>query len=94
VTVTNTGKYDGEEVVQLYIRDVVGSVTRPLSELKGFQKISLKAGESKTVTFIISPDDLKFYNYNLEYDWEPGAFQIMIGSNSTEVKKATINWTK
>jgi beta-glucosidase len=94
VTVTNTGKYDGEEVVQLYIRDVVGSVTRPLSELKGFQKISLKAGESKVVTFSISPDNLKFYNYNLEYDWEPGEFHIMIGGNSAEVNKAVINWIK
>ena len=94
VTVTNTGKYDGEEVVQLYIRDVVGSITRPLSELKGFQKINLKAGESKTVTFSISPDDLKFYNYNLEYDWEPGEFHIMIGGNSAEVNKAVINWIK
>lgn len=94
VTVTNTGKYDGKEVVQLYIRDVVGSVTRPVKELKGFQKIDLKAGESKTVTFTITPEDLKFYNYDLKYDWEPGEFQIMIGGNSRDVKMKPVNWVK
>lgn len=94
VTVTNTGKYDGKEVVQLYIRDVVGSVTRPVKELKGFQKIDLKAGESKTVSFKITPDDLKFYNYDLKYDWEPGEFQIMIGGNSRDVKMAKVVWNK
>src|SRR5690606_10224729 len=86
VTVTNTGSYDGKEVVQLYIRDVVGSVTRPVKELKGFQKIELKAGESKTVTFTITPEDLKFYNYDLKHVWEPGEFVIMIGGNSRDVK--------
>jgi beta-glucosidase len=94
VTVTNNGKYNGEEVVQLYIRDVVGSITRPLKELKGFQKINLKAGESKTISFSISPDDLKFYNYSLKYDWEPGEFQIMIGGNSDDVKTGKVNWSK
>ncbi len=94
VTVTNNGKYEGKEVVQLYIRDVVGSVTRPVKELKGFQKISLKPGESKTVTFTITPEDLKFYNYDLKYDWEAGDFQIMIGTNSKEVKMAKVNWVK
>jgi beta-glucosidase len=94
VTVTNSGKYDGKEVVQLYIRDVVGSVTRPVKELKGFQKIDLKAGESKTVTFNITPSDLKFYNYDLKYDWEAGEFQIMIGGNSRDVKVGKVNWTK
>jgi beta-glucosidase len=94
VTVTNTGNYDGKEVVQLYIRDVVGSVTRPVKELKGFQKIDLKAGESKTVSFKITPDDLKFYNYDLKYDWEPGEFQIMIGGNSRDVKMASVTWAK
>ncbi|MBI5370668.1 MAG: beta-glucosidase BglX [Sphingobacteriales bacterium] len=94
VTVSNTGKYDGQEVVQLYIRDVVGSVTRPVKELKGFQKISLKAGESKTVTFTITPEDLKFYNYDLKYDWEGGEFQIMIGGSSAAVKTVSVNWTK
>ena len=94
ITVTNTGKYDGEEVVQLYIRDVVGSNTRPLKELKGFQKINLKTGESKTVSFSISPADLKFYNHNLKYDWEPGEFHIMIGGNSDDVKMVKVNWAK
>ena len=94
VTVTNSGKFAGEEVVQLYIRDVVGTVTRPLKELKGFQKISLKAGESKTVSFSISPENLKFYNNNLKYDWEPGEFHIMIGGNSDDVKMGKVNWTK
>jgi len=94
VTVTNTGKYDGKEVVQLYIRDMVGSVTRPVKELKGFQKIELKAGESKTVSFSISSNDLKFYNYDLKYDWEPGEFKIMIGGNSRDVKTGTVNWMR
>ena len=94
VTLTNTGKYEGQEVVQLYIRDVVGSVTRPVKELKGFQKVSLKAGETKTVTFTITTGDLKFYNYDLKYDWEPGDFQIMIGGNSRDVKMSTVNWVK
>lgn len=94
VTVTNTGKYDGKEVVQLYIRDVVGSVTRPVKELKGFQKVDVKAGESKTVTFNITPNDLKFYNYDLKHDWEAGEFQIMIGGNSRDVKIGKVNWSK
>ncbi len=94
VTVTNSGKYDGAEVVQLYIRDVVGSITRPVKELKGFEKIFLKTGESKTVTFTITPADLKFYNNNLKYDWEPGDFEIMVGTNSQDVKSMKINWEK
>ena len=94
VTVTNNGKYEGKEVVQLYIRDVVGSVTRPVKELKGFQKISLKPGESKQVIFTITPEDLKFYNYDLKFDWEAGDFQIMIGTNSKDVKMAKVNWVK
>lgn len=94
VTLTNTGSVTGKEVVQLYIRDVVGSVTRPVKELKGFQKVELKAGESKTVTFNILPSDLKFYNYDLKHDWEPGEFQIMIGGNSRDVKMAKVNWSK
>lgn len=89
VTVTNTGKYDGSEVVQLYLRDLVGSVTRPVKELKGFEKIFLKAGESKEVSFKINSELLKFYNYNLDYVCEPGDFDVMIGGNSRDVKKAT-----
>lgn len=89
VTVTNTGKYDGSEVVQLYLRDLVGSVTRPVKELKGFEKIFLKAGESREVSFKITSDLLKFYNYNLDYVCEPGDFDVMIGGNSRDVKKAS-----
>lgn len=88
VTVTNTGKYDGAEVVQLYIRDLVGSVTRPVKELKGFEKTFIKAGESKNVSFKITPELLKFYNYNLEYVFEKGDFDVMIGGNSSDVKSA------
>lgn len=94
VTLTNTGSYEGKEVVQLYIRDVVGTITRPVSELKGFQKINLKPGESKKISFTITPEDLKFYNYDLKYDWEAGDFEIMIGTNAQSVKKATVNWSK
>jgi len=88
VDVKNTGNYDGEEVVQLYIQDVVGSITRPVKELKDFQKILLKKGESKTVTFRITPDDLKFYNNDLQYVLEPGDFKVYIGTNSQDVKAA------
>ncbi|PUB28485.1 beta-glucosidase [Elizabethkingia sp. YR214] len=94
ITLTNNGKYDGNEVVQLYIRDMVGSVTRPVKELKGFQKVFLKAGEFKKVSFTITPEDLKFYNSELKYDWEAGEFDIMIGTNSHDVKHAKINWNK
>lgn len=94
-TVTNNGNYDGAEVVQLYIRDVVGGrTTRPLKELKGFQKIYLKKGESKKVTFNITPEDLKYYDNNLNFDWESGDFDIMIGGSSADVKTARVNWTK
>ncbi len=88
VTVANTGNYDGEEVVQLYIRDVVTSITRPVKELKGFQKIFLKAGESKEVSFTLSEEDLKFYNYDLDFVAEPGEFIVFIGGNSEDVKQA------
>ena len=88
VTVTNTGSRDGAEVVQLYIRDLVGSVTRPVKELKGFEKIFLKAGESRKVSFSITPELLKFYNYDLQFVCEPGDFDVMIGGNSQDVKKA------
>jgi len=94
IDVTNSGKYNGAEVVQLYIRDLVGSMTRPVKELKGFQKVWIKAGETKTVTFDITPEDLKFYNYDLQYDWEAGDFVIMAGGNSRDVKSAEVNWMK
>ena len=81
-------------MVQLYIRDLVGTVTRPVKELKGFQKVFLKAGESKQVTFNITTNDLKFYNSNLKYDWEAGEFIIMVGSNSRDVKSGKVSWLK
>ncbi len=88
VTVTNNSKVDGAEVVQLYIRDVVGSVTRPVKELKGFEKVFIKAGESKAVNFKITPEMLKFYDYDLNFVFEPGDFDVMIGGNSRDVKNA------
>ena len=90
VTVTNTDDYDGVEIVQLYIHDVVASITRPVKELKGFQRIHLKKGESKEVTFEITDDLLKFYNSSLDYVLEPGDFEIMIGPDSSlkHLKKA------
>jgi beta-glucosidase len=94
ITLTNDGSVDGKEVVQLYIRDLVGSIARPVKELKGFQKIFLKAGSSTTVTFNISPEDLKFYNSDLKYDWESGDFVIMVGGNSRDLKTAKLNWIK
>lgn len=91
VTLSNTGKYDGQEVVQLYIRDLVGNITRPVKELKGFQKINLKAGESKSVSFTLSEEDLKFYNSELKFIAEPGDFKLFIGGNSRDVKEATFS---
>jgi len=88
VDVTNSGDYDGKEVVQLYIRDLVGSVTRPVKELKGFQKVEIKKGETKTVTFTLTVEDLKFYNYNLDFVAEPGDFEVFVGTNSDAPLKA------
>jgi beta-glucosidase len=82
VTVTNTGNFGGEEVVQLYLRDVVRSITPPKRQLKGFQKIMLEKGESKEVTITLSPDDLKFYNAQLEFVSEPGLFEVFVGTSS------------
>lgn len=94
VMLENTGPYDGAEVVQLYIRDKVGSITRPVKELKGFQKVHLEAGERREVTFTVTTDLLKFYNYDLVYDWEPGEFEIMIGTNASELSSVTVFWNK
>ncbi len=94
VTVTNDGARTGKEVVQLYIRDLVGSITRPVKELKGFQKIELASGEIRKVTFDITPEDLKFYNSELKYDWESGDFMIMVGGNSRDVLSQKITWNK
>jgi len=92
VAVRNLGDRDGKEVVQLYIRDVVASITRPVKELKAFQKIFLNAGEEKEVLFEIGVDDLKFYNYELEHVWEPGEFEIMVGPNSAELETVKVEW--
>lgn len=88
VTVKNSGKRDGYEVVQLYIHDKAASIIRPLKELKGFRKVFIKAGQSVKVDFPITSDLLKFYNYDLEYVCEPGDFDVMIGCNSVELKSA------
>jgi beta-glucosidase len=80
--ITNQGIYTGEEIVQLYIRDVVASLVRPVKELKGFQKIYLKPKESKTVTFLLAPKDLGFWNNQQEFLIEPGEFIVYIGPNS------------
>lgn len=94
VTVTNTGKYAGEEVVQLYISDPEASVSRSVKELKNFRKISLKPGEAKEVSFTITPEQLKFYNSQLKYDWEPGKFVVQIGTNSNDTHLASFWWSK
>ncbi len=90
IPVTNTGNRDGIEVVQLYIRDVAGSIARPVKELKGFQRLSLKAGETAAATFTIDASKLKFYNYDLKEVVEPGEFDVMVGPNSRDLKRATI----
>ncbi|MFM9908858.1 MAG: beta-glucosidase BglX [Chitinophagaceae bacterium] len=92
VTITNTGTLEGVETVQLYIRDMVGSISRPMKELKGFQKIVLKAGESRTVEFKITANDLKFYDSKLNYVAEPGDFKLFIGGNSRDVKEASFKF--
>ena len=89
VTVTNTGAVEGTEVVQLYIRDMVGSIARPVQELKGFERITLKPGESRQVNFTINADLLKFYNKDLNYVCEPGDFDVMVGTNSHDVQHQT-----
>jgi beta-glucosidase len=94
VTVTNKGNYDGEEVVQLYTRDVTGSVVRPVKELKAFQKIKLKKGESKQVQFKLTANDLRFYNDQLQFIFEPGEFHLFIGGNSRDAKKVTFELMK
>ncbi len=94
ISVTNSGKYEGEEVVQLYIRDIAASVAQPVKRLIGFQKIMLKAGETREVTFTISTDDLKFVSSDLKWIYEPGDFDVMIGGNSRDVKKARLSLLK
>jgi beta-glucosidase len=92
VTITNTGKYNGEEIVQLYLRDKVASIIRPVKELKDFQKIKLKTGESKTIKFVIDREKLSFYaphpadNQQLQWVAEPGDFDLMIGASSRDIR--------
>lgn len=94
ITLTNSGKYDGEEVVQLYITDPVASVTRAVKDLKGFQKIMLKVGESKEISFQISTEQLSFYNSDLKKVTEPGEFIVHIGTSSSKVQSASFQWSK
>lgn len=92
-TISNTGSRDGDEVVQLYIRDLLSTVARPVMELKGFQRVHVKAGESKTVSFVITPHMLSMLNEQLQRVVEPGAFQLMIGASSSDIKlKAVLNF--
>jgi len=94
VTVTNTGKLAGEEVVQLYVSDPVASISRSVKELKNYQKIMLQPGQSKEVTFNVTTADLKFFNNKLVYDWEPGEFIVQIGTNSSNTHSAAVQWAK
>ena len=94
VTVTNTGNYDGAETVQLYIRDMVASITRPVKELKGFEKIFLKKGESKEVHFTLTAADLKFYNNDLKFVFEPGTFKVFVGGSSDNTKEKSFELIK
>ncbi len=94
VIVKNIGKFEGEETVQLYLRDLVGKVVRPVSELKSFKKVVLKPGESEKISFRLTAGDLKFYDNELRYDWESGDFIVMAGGNSRDVLSAGFNWKK
>jgi beta-glucosidase len=94
ISLSNTGKYAGEEVVQLYIQDPVASVSRPVRELKNFKKVMLQPGEKNDISFNVTTDDLMFYNSDLRYDWESGDFIIYIGTNSRDVKSVKVNWSK
>jgi len=87
VNVTNTGDRAGDEVVQMYVRDLIGSVTRPVMELKDFRRIPLAAGETKQVSFTITPDKLRFYDIDMKRVVEPGEFEVMVGTSSAEFLK-------
>lgn len=91
VEVENTGRRGGDEVVQLYIRDVVATMTRPVKELKGFQRVSLQPGEKRRVEFVLGPEHLGFWNREMRYVVEPGEFQVMVGANSVDVLEAKFN---
>ena len=90
VDVQNTGKLSGDEVVQLYIRDDVSSVTRPVEELKGFRRVTLAPGETKTVSFDVTPQSLQFWNADMHRVVEPGTFTIMVGPNSVDLKRTSL----
>ena len=92
-TITNTGDRAGEEVVQLYVRDMVGSVTRPVQELKGFEKVMLQPGESGTVSFTLTPDDLAFTRQDMTRGWEPGEFQLWIAPYSGAKASTPVTFT-
>ena len=92
VDLVNSGKYDGAEVVQLYVRDMVASITRPVKELKGFQKVFLKAGEKRTIEFELKKESLMFYDSEARFVWEPGEFEIMLGGNSKDLLKTKVEW--
>ncbi|HWD18568.1 MAG TPA: glycoside hydrolase family 3 N-terminal domain-containing protein [Verrucomicrobiae bacterium] len=94
IHVTNRGARPGEETVQMYISDPVASVTRNVEDLRGFQKISLQPGEGRDVSFQITVDDLKFYNQEMKYDWEPGEFIIRVGHDSSQLAAASVQWSK
>jgi beta-glucosidase len=86
VNISNAGKYDGEEIVQLYLRDKVGSISRPIIELKDFRKITLKAGETRTIKFTIDKEKLSFYNQQVQWVAEPGDFELMMGAASNDIR--------
>ncbi len=90
VSLSNTGKMPGEEVAQLYVRDLVGSVTRPVKELKGFQKVMLKPGETKELIFNLTEHDLSFYRRDMSFGMEPGEYEVMVGGNSVDLKTVRI----
>jgi beta-glucosidase len=89
VEVTNTGKRDGATVIQMYLQDETASMSRPVKELRGFEKVDLKAGETKTVSFLIDLDALKFWNQRMKYDAEPGKFNVFVGGDSARVKQSS-----
>lgn len=94
ITLTNTGNVAGEEVAQLYIADPVATISRPVKELKNFRKVMLQPGEKRELVFEVTTEDLKFYNSELIYDWEPGEFEVQIGTNSRDVNRVKFSWRK
>jgi len=85
----NTGKRAGDEVVQLYVRDVAASIARPVKELKGFQRVTLQPGQKRSVEFVLSAEQLGFYNRDMKFIVEPGEFRVMVGANSQDVIEKT-----